>query len=532
MIAKTKEHLKDDKEAQLQHLELERKSLSSALQELQSSITGHQNTISKLTAEQERYKETAHLLEAQVESLTQDLTEKQKEIESLRASLTPHSSPDHHTGNSDDTKHEPTSTTDMHEPLQLTTSREIIASDSTTNVELLQSELEKERAQRQRLQTHLAQIMAESDQELSVLLTQKEQLETKLGSVQEELNTSTLSSSQITTENESLRATRDELENKLKQLQVAMTKSQTDHDGDLEKVAKLTEENETLSKDLFQLKAVLQQREEQLGTLQNAVEMERNATATATEQHQKLLETKMKEKEEEEEMLQASVRDSQTQLSTQQERIEQLSTSHQSLQKELTALQAKLAELMKEKAQLQSELMEIKIKHDNEKKQLSDQLSKMEVQAAAAASDEHSSLLEQLQKKEEALHSLTDERELMSAELHRTQLALVAIKQEVVAKEEAKESKQERELQRLRQHLLQVEEQHTHEAVEADTREKQMRQQIQQLEEKLAQASIMGAEQRWGDVKEKRGGTDRQRRRTGERDVRMIAYESLGYNVT
>ena len=239
------------------------------------------------------------------------------------------------------------------------------------------------------------------------------------------------------------------------------------------------------------MKSALQQKQDEIVDLQAATKVRMDSVAKTNQEQIESMELRMKEKEQ---ALQTSLRESQSELEAQQERTGQLTITLQSLQSELSVLRDKIAEMKEEKTQILAELEQTRTAHTAEKGQLMDKLFKMEGQAESA--DKCAYLLQQLQDKEKALDSLSAENKGMLSELEKTQLALATTRQEVAEKEEAKESKQERELQRLRQHLLQVEEQHTHEALEADNRESHMRQQIQQLEEKIALTSVKEAEQR------------------------------------
>ena len=57
------------------------------------------------------------------------------------------------------------------------------------------------------------------------------------------------------------------------------------------------------------------------------------------------------------------------------------------------------------------------------------------------------------------------------------------------------EEKSQRELKRLRTHLIQVEDQHTHEQLQADHRENQLRMQLKVLEERLGSFTAAASDQ-------------------------------------
>lgn len=418
-------------------------------------------------------------------------------------------------------------------------------SGSESQLDLLRQQLSKEQSKREQLQSHLAQIMSEHDQELSEILETREDLTRELTSVKKEMNTSYMS------EIEQFKLDNLQLREEITQLKAQQSQSFKDQklleqynnevdnrgpfiegdestegrgkgDGMAEisvqyssdkEIHILRTKNDQLEVEVKGLQSLLQEKEEVIQQMRNELSSKVPSLSEQLDESQSNLTRVLQERD----SLEQQLSEANSTYLKEKELVEgervQLEQKLQNLVVEIASNNSHQQKLVQFENLLQDKEEELKVLNTDR----DGLLVRLEAQIkeSSSLSDELTSLRQEFRNKEDLLVVLREERnqldvkleetraELMKMEINRSEYTERSTESDINYQRVLKQNqslqlqcdKNQKELKRLRTHLIQVEEQHTQEALHSDHRESQLKQQLKVLEEKLAKNSSQEMEQ-------------------------------------
>ena len=343
-------------------MESEKEVLSTYIQDVQLSFQTHQFTIDVLQTQRNKFEEETKSLTSKVDELNLALKTKELEIEQLTQDT---SGEENSSVNRTTTTQTDTMTQVSNEKLfsedqmKYPDTGEYGAEDDApgNQLERLQQKLEKEEIKREELQTHLAQLMSEHDQELREVILSKEQMETKLSELESCLAASNR-------EKDKLTVVKHQVEEELGQLKVTLTRVQ--------KEPSISRENQVLCEQLEEGKRTIEQLK-----LELSVACEKATTSESQVQmYQKDLTDKLAEIQEktiEIDNLVSLLKTKDSQLHTQQKQIEDLVKKIEDLSEEVQHSQSQFTE---ERESFAHQLSEVEKKHRKEEEDLTYELER------------------------------------------------------------------------------------------------------------------------------------------------------------